>query len=304
MGSSVVLRTRVYVDGYNLYYGCLKGSVDKWLDLGSLFNQILPTVLFEQDGAPVRFDARSPFIKYFTAPILKNFAKADDSVRCQALYHSALSGHLGTDIQIVEGYYASQKAWLHSVQKGKLPRDSNSTKVWKVEEKQSDVAIALHAYSDAIRGEVDQVVIVSNDTDLVPALEMIRQHTDTKIGLIVPTRDTTRRVNAALRENAHWVRSHIVSDELASAQLPAVVFRSGKPVHKPVSWYPRPDLLAPIFDEAKRVKKSAGAAWKWLHQPASHLGGRVPVEMAVTDDGASELRDYMAKYADRFGPSR
>ena len=27
-----VARTRVYVDGYNLYYGCLKGSPHKWLD--------------------------------------------------------------------------------------------------------------------------------------------------------------------------------------------------------------------------------------------------------------------------------
>lgn len=27
------LRTRVYIDGYNLYYGCLKGTPYKWLDL-------------------------------------------------------------------------------------------------------------------------------------------------------------------------------------------------------------------------------------------------------------------------------
>jgi 6-hydroxy-3-succinoylpyridine 3-monooxygenase len=27
------LRTRVYIDGYNLYYGCLKNSPDKWLDV-------------------------------------------------------------------------------------------------------------------------------------------------------------------------------------------------------------------------------------------------------------------------------
>ena len=26
------LRTRLYVDGYNLYYGCLKNTADKWLD--------------------------------------------------------------------------------------------------------------------------------------------------------------------------------------------------------------------------------------------------------------------------------
>ena len=26
------MRTRVYIDGFNLYYGCLKGTPAKWLD--------------------------------------------------------------------------------------------------------------------------------------------------------------------------------------------------------------------------------------------------------------------------------
>ena len=40
-------RTRVYIDGYNLYYGCLKGTPHKWLDLLSLFEkQILPSAHF------------------------------------------------------------------------------------------------------------------------------------------------------------------------------------------------------------------------------------------------------------------
>jgi 6-hydroxy-3-succinoylpyridine 3-monooxygenase len=38
------LRTRAYIDGYNLYYGCLKGTPYKWLDLLVLFEQhILPS---------------------------------------------------------------------------------------------------------------------------------------------------------------------------------------------------------------------------------------------------------------------
>lgn len=34
--------TNVYIDGFNLYYGCLKRSPYKWLDLGSLCSQLLP----------------------------------------------------------------------------------------------------------------------------------------------------------------------------------------------------------------------------------------------------------------------
>ena len=34
--------TNVYVDGFNLYYGCLKGSPHKWLDLETLCGHLLP----------------------------------------------------------------------------------------------------------------------------------------------------------------------------------------------------------------------------------------------------------------------
>jgi len=35
------LRTRAYIDGYNLYYGCLKHTAHKWLDLHALIERIL-----------------------------------------------------------------------------------------------------------------------------------------------------------------------------------------------------------------------------------------------------------------------
>ena len=36
------MRTRVYVDGFNLYYGAVKGTPFKWLNLVELAYQILP----------------------------------------------------------------------------------------------------------------------------------------------------------------------------------------------------------------------------------------------------------------------
>ncbi len=35
------MRTIVYVDGFNLYYGALKGTSWKWLDLVALFEKVL-----------------------------------------------------------------------------------------------------------------------------------------------------------------------------------------------------------------------------------------------------------------------
>ena len=48
--------TNVYVDGFNLYYGCLKGTPYKWLDLGTLCQALLPPNKIQR-------------IRYFTAKI-------------------------------------------------------------------------------------------------------------------------------------------------------------------------------------------------------------------------------------------
>ena len=35
-------KVTVYIDGFNLYYGAVKGSPYKWLDLGALCHRMLP----------------------------------------------------------------------------------------------------------------------------------------------------------------------------------------------------------------------------------------------------------------------
>lgn len=297
----MTLRTRVYVDGYNLYYGCVRKTAYKWLDICALAAQILATIRLDVDGAPATFDLDPLAIKYFTAAILKNFARHEDSVPSQAAYHQALRGHLGPAVSLIEGYFAAEPARAHRHIKGRPARDCELVDIWKLVEKQSDVALALHAYSDALRGEVDHVVLVTNDTDVVPCLDLIRAHTAVKIGLIVPTRDRQRPVNGDLSSRVNWVREHVLDDELASSQMPAMVRLDGKVVHKPLSWYPRPDLLAPLLAEAMRVKRSRGAALKWMHTPCAHLGGQRPIDMAQTDAGALALQAYMAQYATDFG---
>lgn len=296
------LRTRVYIDGYNLYYGCLKNTHHKWLDVHALVERILPTILHEQDGQPRRYALQRPAIKYFTAPILKAFARSHDSVSCQSHYHQALLAHCRGQVSIITGYHDAKPARAHQWIEGRAARECEMVEIWKLEEKQSDVALALHAFSDALRGEVDQIIAITNDSDFAPAMEMIREQTDAIIGLIAPTKKNGARVNAELEKYAHWTRSHISEDELAQSQLPGMVRNDQRALHKPLSWYPRPDLLTPIFEEAKRVKGSAGAARKWLNQPCSHLGNRIPISMCDTPEAVAELHAYMDQYAREVGP--
>jgi len=295
------LRTRVYIDGYNLYYGCLKNSAHRWLDVRMLTERILISILHEQNGQPIPHRFTTPAVKYFTASILKNFAKSDESISCQAQYHNALSAYLGNAFEIIKGYFDARPARAYKWESGKAARDCDRVEIWKLEEKQSDVALALQAFSDAIRKEVDQIIFITNDADFQPAMQLIRQHTSAIIGLIVPTKPDTGSVNVELEKHAHWIRRHILEDEIAQSQLPPMVRRRHDVIHKPLSWYARPDLLIPIFEEAKRVRGSSGGARKWLNQPCAHLDGRIPITMCEQDDTARVLRSYMDRYAVEFG---
>jgi 6-hydroxy-3-succinoylpyridine 3-monooxygenase len=152
-----------------------------------------------------------------------------------------------------------------------------------------------------VKGEVGHVVIVSNDTDMQPCFQMIKDEGRATLGLVVPTRNRQRSPNGELTKLADWTRASILDSEFAAAHLPNMVKWNGKAIHRPLSWYPRPDLLEPILNEATRVKRSRGAALKWLNSAQAHLGNRIPVEMTSTDEGAAELRAYMEAYAEAFG---
>ena len=52
------MRTCIYIDGFNLYYGAVKGTSHKWLDLKTAFAMLLQP--HHQITA----------IKYFTAQVL------------------------------------------------------------------------------------------------------------------------------------------------------------------------------------------------------------------------------------------
>lgn len=295
-----ILRTRIYVDGYNFYYGCLKGTAYKWLDLMVLFERhVLPSIYTTHNGQAAQSALTPLAIKYFTARIIEKAARATDSVSSQARYHSALKKLYPQRIEIVEGYYSLVEARAKIVdaeQPDKWPRECQEILVWRLEEKKSDVNLALQAYHDALTGQVDQVVVVTNDTDISPALKMIRDNTSVRVGLIVPTRKDVRIPNTELEELAHWVRSHITEEELAASQMPRVI--TGRtPTIKPDSWFPiKPEILEQVLALASPVRGGRGPAFKWLEEPNSYLGDEIPLKLIETEAGAERVLGYMRQY--------
>ena len=295
------LRTRIYIDGYNFYYGCLRGTPHKWLDLLPLFeNHILPSALLKDGDGHIRQSALlpSPSIKFFTAKIIESVARSTDSVSSQARYHTALRKLHDGRIELIEGYYAVNKMKVKVVdadEPNRPPRECKEVQAWKVEEKQSDVNLALQVYHDAFTGQIDHAVIVTNDTDIAPALAMIRAHTQVLLGVVVPTTDHTRPPNTDLVKLAHWTRRHINSSELAACQLPRVI-PGKRPTIKPDSWYGQPELLKEIMELAIPVRGSRASAYKWMEQPNPYLDGEIPIELAETVEGAARVLEYIRSW--------
>ncbi len=293
-------RTRIYIDGYNLYYGCLKGSHLKWLDLIALFEkQIIPSILATHNGSPVQFELDPLATKLFTAKIHESAAKSSDSVSSQSRYHTALRKLYDGRLAIIEGYYSRNPTKIRTIDAanpGQPYIQCPEVLAWKLEEKQSDVNLALHAYHDAVAAAVDQVVFVTNDTDIAPAMQMVREHTNAIVGLVVPTTDHVRNPNGELTKLAHWVRSHITVAELEASQLPRVI-PGRKPTTKPDSWYRNPDIFMDILELTIGIRGSRSKAFQWLQQGNANFQGLSPLQaIEATDAGAQAVLDYITQY--------
>lgn len=86
------MRTVVYVDGYNLYYGLLRKTTLKWLDLFALFRDHV-----------LGPEAELIQVRYYTAPVLGRMCDSPESPRRQRRYLQALRKMYPDQIAIVEG---------------------------------------------------------------------------------------------------------------------------------------------------------------------------------------------------------
>lgn len=230
------MKTAIYIDGYNLYYGRLRGTPYKWLDVVTLFSRIVHSI----EPASLIFS-----VKYFTAPALSKFARhGDESMRAQNDYHRALESMYPDLFKKVLGAYVYEKdgTALPAYRDGH-PFDKDMTvKVWRLIEKKTDVNLAMAMYRDVSKNQADHLVLVSNDSDALPVLEAIREDFDhVKIGLIMPLPlhddgKKGRPASKSLTKLAQWSRSYIRDDELRQALLPTIVPTRKKPARKPAHW--------------------------------------------------------------------
>jgi hypothetical protein len=206
-------RTIVYIDGFNFYYGQVRGTPWKWLDLVALFQTVL---------GPKNTVMK---IKYFTARVQPSPHNPNVNVR-QDTYLRALRAYC----PIVELHYGHFLRHRISMENANPP--PYLVEVWKNEEKGSDVNLALHVLNDAWQNAYDCAVIVSNDSDLAESLQMVKTQHYKSIGLVTPGAPN-RKTSYQLRQHADFVKP-IRTWMLKSCQLPSPI--PGTTIRKPATW--------------------------------------------------------------------
>jgi uncharacterized LabA/DUF88 family protein len=227
----------VYLDGYNFYYGCLRQTSYKWLDLVTLFKNIL----YIQDP-----EINLIKVNYFTSSALARYARnGAASEKAQTSYHNALKQlYKPRRFEIILGSHELKQVELPKATKGNNIIDKNITeRVWRSVEKKTDIQIAIEMYADVAHNACDIIILCTNDTDLEPALKRIRtDFPEMEIGFIaaVPTpKNGTpegRQANKSLKALANWTRHSIAAAELATAQMPPVINTRKGVVNKPSHW--------------------------------------------------------------------
>lgn len=207
------LRTVVYIDGFNLYYGALRGTSWKWLDLPAFCSRTL--------GPQNQILA----VKYYTATV-RPTPRDPDANRRQEAYHRALRAHCPT-VEFHFGHFLRHQVTMENANPPPARVD-----VWKTEEKGSDVNLALHVLDDAWKNAYDCAVVVSNDSDLAEALRLVRTQHHKVVGVLTPGAPL-RKTSWQLRQYAHFVKP-IRTWALESSQLPDPV--PGTAIRKPVGW--------------------------------------------------------------------
>lgn len=228
------MKTIVYVDGYNLYYGLLRRSAYKWLDLYRLFQEhVLAT------------DAEVIEVRYYTAPGLARMSDEPQSPQRQRLYLQALRKMPPNKVTIIEGRMSAETPSLRLVEPIAAAPTLKRVRVHALTEKKTDVNLASDLLAGAWTGAYEQAVLCSNDTDLEGAIRTVKHHHPTlKLGLVAPIPGHDhRKIAADLQRHVDWCKT-LSPSHLGHAQLPDKI--PGTAIRKPVSWHqPAPDDASP-----------------------------------------------------------
>lgn len=203
-------RVTVYIDGFNLYHSLarLKKNHLKWLNVKAL------AASFLRQGEILAN------VHFFTALTHTDPAKQER--------HKALMAALdSTGVKVTRTEFKKATKYCK--------KEARYCKFW--EEKQTDVALAVSMIADALSGATDRIVLVTADTDQIPAVRFIaNNYPAIELCLAIPPgrKDEARDLGACFTD------PRVIGEPRISAYLfgAAVTGRDGKPIKRPEPYAP------------------------------------------------------------------
>jgi uncharacterized LabA/DUF88 family protein len=220
------MRTIVYIDGFNLYYRMQRNRPDlKWVNPLRMAKAALDR----------SHDILS--VNYYIARIAQRASDPHAPARQDALL-KALSSVPA--INIHEGSFMKSEPWMELAEPPQAKPSGYAwtepppklVKVVKTEEKGSDVNLGVHLVRDAFTNAFDVAVVVTNDSDLIEPIRIVKEETGKRVGLLAPVKFPNNGLKAA----ASFYR-HLRPGHLLAARFPETLsLPDGRSVTRPASW--------------------------------------------------------------------
>jgi uncharacterized LabA/DUF88 family protein len=207
------MATNIYVDAFNLYYGSLKETPYRWLDLAALCLRLMPKDRINR-------------IRYFIATVS---ARPDnpDAPQRQQVYLRALETIPGLSIHY--GHYLIHVTRMPLA--NRRAGGARTVEVVKTEEKGSDVNLATYLLLDAFQRDCDVAVVISNDSDLKLPIEVAQGELGIRVGVVNPHPPAHR--SRALQPTFF---KQLRTSALAACQFPPVRADARGEIRKPARW--------------------------------------------------------------------
>lgn len=235
------MRTNFYIDGFNLYKGCVEGTAFKWLNLVEFCRRSFPT----PDNVLNR-------VRYFTARV-RAWPHDPSQPERQAAYLRALETL--PEVSIHYGQFKTSNHWMRlaDLRKGTPAVAGGVTRsnwetlaglpagtpgmafVERSEEKGSDVNLATHLLMDGFQNDYEAAVVVTNDPDQREPIRLVRQELNKKVVVLFPVR-IGRRPSNDLKSVASTTHDLDLA-LLAACQFPPILTTAkGRQIRKPAAW--------------------------------------------------------------------
>jgi len=207
------VRANIYVDGFNLYYGLVRGTPYRWLDLGKLCRLVLP-------GDEINR------IRYFTARVR---SRPDDPGKAQRQQTFLRALETIPNLTVHYGHFLERPVRMALADPP--ARGPRTVEVLRTEEKGSDVNLATYLLVDGFDRDYELAVIISNDSDLLEPIRVVREKLALRVGVLNPQRNTSH----ALRQAADFYRP-VRLGAIRASQFPDTLRDARGQIRKPSAW--------------------------------------------------------------------